>query len=73
MQKGHSAAMGRAVVVGAINRLNLLDGALMRPGRMDGKIYVVVPDMKSREKILYIGLKNGTRCHVDVEGRSASY
>ena len=56
----------RVVVVGATNRPDLLDGALMRPGRMDRKIYVGVPDVKSREKILMIGLKNGKRCDTDV-------
>ncbi len=56
----------RVVIVGATNRPDILDPALTRPGRMDRKIYVGLPDAKGRESIFGIGLK-GKRCHEDVD------
>ncbi|RYY27841.1 MAG: AAA family ATPase [Sphingomonadales bacterium] len=42
------------VVIGATNRPNLIDPALLRPGRFDELIYVGVPDAAGRERILKI-------------------
>ncbi|UZK65272.1 CDC48 family AAA ATPase [Sphingomonas sp. M1-B02] len=42
------------VVIGATNRPNLIDPALLRPGRFDELIYVGVPDKPGRERILRI-------------------
>jgi SpoVK/Ycf46/Vps4 family AAA+-type ATPase len=57
----------RVVIVCATNRPDLLvDGALMRPGRIDRMIYVGVPDASSRERILRIGLK-GKACAGDID------
>ncbi|MFW2831297.1 CDC48 family AAA ATPase [Sphingomonas sp. ID0503] len=42
------------VVIGATNRPNLIDPALLRPGRFDELIYVTVPDRKGRRRILDI-------------------
>ncbi|MEK6908883.1 MAG: CDC48 family AAA ATPase [Nanoarchaeota archaeon] len=42
------------VVIGATNRPDMLDAALMRPGRFDRILLVDIPDQKSREKILDI-------------------
>jgi SpoVK/Ycf46/Vps4 family AAA+-type ATPase len=56
----------RVVIVCATNRPDLLDGALMRPGRIDRMIYVGVPDASSRERILRIGLK-GKACATDID------
>jgi transitional endoplasmic reticulum ATPase len=42
------------VVIGATNRPNLIDPALLRPGRFDELVYVSVPDQGGRRRILSI-------------------
>ncbi|KAK7475129.1 hypothetical protein BaRGS_00033621 [Batillaria attramentaria] len=42
------------LVVAATNRLDMVDDALLRPGRMDHLIYVPPPDRKARQKILEV-------------------
>jgi transitional endoplasmic reticulum ATPase len=49
--------MQGVVVMAATNRPNLLDPALLRPGRFDELVYVPVPDGKARLKILGIHTK----------------
>merc|ERR1711968_399735 len=39
-------------IIGATNRPDILDGAIMRPGRLDQLIYIPLPDQGSRESIL---------------------
>jgi len=46
------------VVIGATNRPNLIDPALLRPGRFDELIYVSVPDAGGRRRILGIHSAN---------------
>jgi transitional endoplasmic reticulum ATPase len=50
--------MQSVVVIGATNRPNLIDPALLRPGRLDELIYVSVPSAEGRVKILEIHTKN---------------
>ena len=46
------------VVLAATNRADILDPALLRPGRFDRQIYVGRPDMKGREEILQVHVRN---------------
>ncbi len=46
------------VVMAATNRVDILDPALLRPGRFDRQVYVGLPDIKGREEILQIHTKN---------------
>lgn len=46
------------IVMAATNRADILDPALLRPGRFDRTIYVGVPDVKGREQILGVHSKN---------------
>ena len=46
------------IVIGATNRPDILDPALMRPGRFDRIVYVAVPEKEGRLKILQIHTKN---------------
>ena len=46
------------IVLAATNRADVLDPALLRPGRFDRQIYVHVPDVKGREGIIRIHAKN---------------
>jgi cell division protease FtsH len=46
------------VVIGATNRLDVLDSALLRPGRMDRKVAVPNPDRRGREAILGVHTRN---------------
>jgi len=51
---GFSTEHGSVIVLAATNRPDVLDNALLRPGRFDRIVEVPYPDLKSREKILQI-------------------
>ena len=45
------------IVIAATNRVDVLDNALLRPGRFDRQVSVGLPDIKGREQILNVHLK----------------
>ena len=54
---GFTANSG-VVVLAATNRVDILDPALLRPGRFDRQGYVGLPDIKGREEILKVHARN---------------
>lgn len=54
------------IVVAATNRPEILDKALMRPGRFDRQVVVDRPDLKGREEILHVHMK-GKKLAKDVD------
>ncbi len=46
------------IVMAATNRVDILDPAILRPGRFDRRIHVGVPDVRGREEILRVHSKN---------------
>jgi cell division protease FtsH len=46
------------IVIAATNRADVLDKALLRPGRFDRQVVVGLPDIRGREQILKVHLKN---------------
>ena len=46
------------IVMAATNRADILDPALLRPGRFDRQIYVHIPDVRGREAILKVHARN---------------
>jgi cell division protease FtsH len=59
------------IVLAATNRPDILDPALLRPGRFDRQIYVGAPDAKGREEILKVHAK-GKKLDADVSLRSVA-
>jgi cell division protease FtsH len=46
------------IVMAATNRKDILDPALLRPGRFDRQVYVGLPDIKGREEVLKVHARN---------------
>ncbi len=46
------------IIMAATNRVDILDPALLRPGRFDRQIYINVPDVRGREEIFKVHAKN---------------
>ena len=64
---GFDARKG-VIIMAATNRPEVLDPALMRPGRFDRQVLVDKPDVRGREEILRIHVKNvKTAAHVDLK------
>ncbi len=51
------------ILVAATNRPDVLDPALLRPGRFDRQVTILPPDVKGREKILQVHGENLKLCH----------
>ena len=55
---GRFEANDGIIVMAATNRADILDKALLRPGRFDRQVFVGLPDVKGREEILKVHTKN---------------
>lgn len=53
---GFNTGQNHIIVLGATNRMDILDNALLRPGRFDRQIYVPAPDIKGRASIFKVHL-----------------
>lgn len=53
---GFEGAMG-VIVIAATNRPDVLDPALLRPGRFDRQVTVPLPDIRGREQILHVHMR----------------
>ncbi|OTF75462.1 spermatogenesis-associated protein 5-like protein [Euroglyphus maynei] len=48
--------LGQVIIIAATNRPDIVDKALLRPGRLDSIVYVALPDMETRKEIFQIRL-----------------
>jgi len=61
-------SMNRVMIMAATNRPDMIDPALLRPGRMDRMVLVGKPDLEARKSILKIHTENMPLKDVDMEG-----
>ena len=54
---GFNTTVG-VIVIGATNRVDVLDPALLRPGRFDRQVHIGLPDISGREAILNVHARN---------------
>jgi transitional endoplasmic reticulum ATPase len=63
----------KVVIFGATNRPDILDKALIRPGRFDRLIYIPPPDLEARKEIFKINIsKMSVRNDVNIENLALS-
>jgi cell division protease FtsH len=53
---GFETSLG-VIIIAATNRPDILDPALLRPGRFDRQVYVTLPDVRGREQILNVHMR----------------
>merc|ERR1719192_1533947 len=63
---GFNSGAANVIVLAATNRMDILDNALLRPGRFDRQIYVPAPDIKGRASIFKVHL-GGLKTDLDKE------
>ena len=68
---GTSTSESTIVVIAATNKPWAIDSAFLRPGRFDEKIYIPLPDTKSREKLFELKLKNVPSENLDYQKLSS--
>lgn len=61
----NDCSRNRLLVIGATNLPNRIDPAVMRPGRMDKKIFVGPPDYEARFELLHLGMKDRPQDSID--------
>ena len=61
---GFNTGSTNVIVLAATNRVDILDPALMRPGRFDRQIYVPAPDIKGRASIFKVSTYTSLRLSV---------
>ena len=54
------------LIVAATNRPDMIDKALLRPGRIDRLIYVPLPSDDTRREIFQVSLKHGSPFYFDM-------
>lgn len=55
------------IIMAATNRMDMLDPALLRPGRFDRHIEITLPDINARKKIFSLHLENKPALDIDIE------
>ena len=55
---GFNSTQSNVIVMAATNRVDVLDSALLRPGRFDRQIFVGLPDIKGRYVKLLISISS---------------
>ncbi|KAJ2720621.1 hypothetical protein GGI07_004501 [Coemansia sp. Benny D115] len=64
---GVDGSTGGVLMVGATNRIDMVDSALLRPGRFDRVVYVAPPDLEARREILEIRARQRMALSDDVD------
>ena len=59
------SAKKNVFIIGATNRPDIIDSAIMRPGRLDQLIYIPLPDDKSRHQIFKACLRKSPMAKVN--------
>ena len=63
-----SSVLPSVIIIAATNRPDILDPALIRPGRLDRLIYIPLPDTQTRRKILHIQRAKMKSCWEEGDG-----